>query len=144
MTEPARSLDPAMLGRTLHAYLAQAGTRLAFRDRATARTHALPLEAAGDPAGVLPVFVVAGGAVWREAAGAGFAIDIRPDPDALFARRLHGVAGCIFSTVMLSVIEATEQATAGGMLLVNDLRVQWADRLARVKPAPSMAIGAGP
>lgn len=138
------SLDPSLLGRTLEAYLARAGRPIAFHDRATSQTHDLPLAASRDPAGLLPFFIVAGEAVWREATGKGFALDIRPDPEALFGRRLHAVGAGSFSTVMLSVIEAVEQATGTRALLVNDLRVQWAERLVRTQPAVSTSAGVSP
>ena len=137
------SLDPAMLGRTLEAYLTRAGTPLAFHDRATAQTHALPFASARDPAGVLPVFLVAGEAVWREASGKGFALDIRPDPEALLGRRLHAVRSGTFSTVMLSVIEAATQTTGPNVLLVNDLRRQWEAAFER-QPVVLVSSGASP
>ena len=138
------TLDPAILGRTLEAYLTQAGTPITFCDRAASQTHSLQFYAARDPAGLLPLFIVAGEAVWREATGKGFALDIRPDRDALFGRRLHAVGSGTFSTVMLSVIEATVQAAGPKALLVNDLRVQWADRLARMQPIASAGAGTSP
>ena len=137
------NLDPAMLGRTLEAYLTRAGTPLAFQDRATAQTHILPFASARDPAGLLPVFVVAGEAVWREASGKGFALEIRPDPEALLGRRLHAVGSGTFSTVMLSVIEAAAQATGSNVLLVNDLRRLWDATFERL-PAVFASIGASP
>jgi hypothetical protein len=138
------SVDPAILGRTLEAYLTQAGTPLAFHDRATAQTHALPFSSARDPAGLLPVFVVTGEAVWREATGKRFALDIRQDPDALLGRRLHAVGSGTFSTVMLSVIEAAVQAAGPKALLVNDLRVQWAAAFERAQPAAFAGAEASP
>lgn len=136
------SLDPHLLGRTLEAHLGGLALQLAFHDRATGRTHDLHRAAAGQPDGLLPVFVVAGEAVWREATGKGLALDIRPDPQGLFGRRLHLVNSGTFATVMLSVMEAVAQASGPGTLLVNDLRVQWADRLARIAPTPSPSPGA--
>ena len=138
------SVDAGALGRTLETYLARAGVPLAFHDRATQETHALPFSSARDPAGLLPVFLVAGEAVWREATGKGFALDIRQDAGALLGRRLHAVGSGTFSTVMLSVIEAAAQAAGPQALLVNDLRVQWADRLARMQPVASASAGASP
>ena len=137
------SIDPSILGRTLEAYLTRAGTPLAFHDRATAQTYAVPFSSARDPAGLLPVFVVAGEAVWREATGKGFALDIRPDLDALLGRRLHAVGAGTFSTVMLSVIEAATQATGPKALLINDLRAHWAAAVER-QPAMCASAGASP
>ena len=136
------SIDPYLLGRTLQAHLAQSSVALAYHDRATGRTHDLHLRAAGEPDGLLPVFVVAGEAVWREATGKGLALDIRPDTQALFGRRLHAVGNGTFASVMLSMMEAIAQANGPERLMVNDLRVQWADRIARIVPAP--AGGPGP
>ena len=135
------SVDAGALGRTLVAYLARAGVPLAFHDRATRETHPLPFSSARDPAGLLPVFLVAGEAVWREATGKGFALDIRQDAGALLGRRLHAVGSGTFSTVMLSVIEASEQVAGPQSLLVNDLRGQWAASLTRAA-APAMAQSA--
>ena len=131
------SLDPSLLGRTLQAHLAHTAITLAYHDQATGRTHDLHLRAAGQPDGLLPVFVVAGEAVWREATGKGLALDIRPDAQGLFGRRLHSVGSGTFSSVMLSMMEAVAQASGPERLLINDLRVQWAERLARIAPAPS-------
>jgi hypothetical protein len=137
------SVDAGALGRTLEAYLARAGAPLAFHDRATGERHALPFSTARDPGGLLPVFLVAGEAVWREATGRGFALDIRQDAGALLGRRLHAVGSGTFSTIMLSVIEATEQVAGRQVLLVNDLRGQWAASLTRAA-SPAMAPSAPP
>lgn len=137
------SLDPALLGRTLQAHLDRNGLPLAFHDRATGHIHALHHSAAGQPDGLLPVFVVAGEAVWREATGKGLALDIRPDAKGLFGRRLHAVGSGAFTTVMLSMMEAVAQARGPELLLINDLRVQWADRMARIVPSPTSSPGAG-
>ena len=83
---------------------------------------------------MLPVFLVAGEAVWREATGKGFALDIRQDAGALLGRRLHAVGSGTFSTVMLSVIEASQQVVGPRSLLVNDFGVQWAASLTRGWP----------
>jgi hypothetical protein len=115
----------------LGAHLSREGKVIVFRDRATGSEHKLPVEAARDPAGLLPVFTVAGEAVWREATGKGFALDIRRDDDALFGRRLHAVGAGTFSTVLLSVMEAVAQASGPSVLAVNDLRVQWAASVGR-------------
>ena len=60
------------------------------------------------PACCLP-FVVAGEAVWREATGKGFSLDIVRDPHALLGYRLRGIGAGHFATVMLATMEATAQ-----------------------------------
>lgn len=130
------TVDTGFLGRALGAHLAQAGKPILFRDRATGLTHALPFEAAADPRGLLPVFVVAGEAVWREAAGKSFSLDIKSDPEALFGRSLREVKSGTFSILMLSMMEAASQASGREALFVNDLRVQWASSFEHAPPRP--------
>lgn len=120
------AVDRDAVGRALRAFLAEAGTELLLHDRATGEMHALAVDLAGDPAGLLPVLLVAGEAVWREATGetgGGFALRIRPDRDALLGYRLDGIGDGTFCTVALSAIEAIDQAQGGlaNRLLVNDL-----------------------
>ena len=78
-------------------------------------------ELAGDPAALLPVLLVAADAVWREATGKGFSLDIRRDASALLGYRACGIGAGTFATVMLSTMEAIEQARQPDQLLVNDL-----------------------
>lgn len=119
----ARGVSPAAVGRALGAYLADAGIVLRLHDRATGETFDVPAEVAGDPAGLLPVFLVAGEAVWREATGHGFALRIRRDPDALLGYRAEGIGAGTFCAVALSAMEAAFQAAGdrGDVLAVNAL-----------------------
>lgn len=143
------AVDPAAVGRALHAHLAAAGMSLLLHDRATGETLALPVELAGDPAGLLPVFLVAGEAVWREATGKGFALRVRPDPTALLGYRAEGIGAGTFCTVALSAMEAIAQAQAGepDRLLVNGLIGSvWQAVLDRAGPpaATPAAVAAAP
>ncbi len=118
------AVNLAAVGRALEAVLADAGVFLLLRDKATGEVLTPPIEVAGHANGLLPVFLVAGEAVWREATGNGFGLLIRRDPEALLGYRVQGVDGSTFSTVMLSTMEAIEQAgRAPGQpgLLANDL-----------------------
>ena len=80
-------------------------------------------ETAGAADGLLPVFLVAGEAVWREATGKGFALRVRPDPAALLGYRAEGIGAGTFCTVALGAMEAIAQAQADepDRLLVNGL-----------------------
>lgn len=113
--------DLVVVGRALQAVLVDAGTPLLLHDRATGETLPLLPELAGDPAALLPVFLVAGEAVWREASGKSFLLDIRRDASALLGYRACGIGAGTFATVMLSTMEAIEQALQADRLLVNDL-----------------------
>jgi hypothetical protein len=119
------AVNLAAVGRALEAVLADAGVSLLLRDKATGEVLAPSVEVAGHPHGLLPVFLVAGEAVWREATGKGFGLDIRADPAALLGYRIEAVGAGTFSTVMLSTMEAIEQAGRApgrpGHLLANDL-----------------------
>lgn len=112
----------AAVGRVLEAYLGNAGITLDLRDKATGKLLTVENEVAGFTDGLLPVFLVAGEAVWQEATGKGLSLHICRDPLALLGYRVERIGAGPFSTVMLAVIEAVEQAgIRDGRLLVNDL-----------------------
>ena len=113
--------DILVVGHALQAVLMDAGTPLLLHDRVTRETLPLLPELAGDPAALLPVLLVAGDAVWREATGKSFLLDIRRDASALLGYRACGIGAGTFATVMLSTMEAIEQARQPDQLLVNDL-----------------------
>ena len=76
---------------------------------------------------------VAGEAVWREATGKGFALDIVRDPEALLGYRLRGIGDGSFTTVMLATMEATAQVARPGAIVVNDLNALWAAATDRIE-----------
>jgi len=82
---------------------------------------------------------VAGEAVWREATGNGFALDIIRDPTALLGYRLNGIGAGTFTTVMLATMEAAAQVASPEAFLVNDLTAVWSAASERVE---SMAVPA--
>ena len=118
-------VDLAVVGRTMEALIRQDGKPLVLQDGATGQHLTLSPEAGGRPDGLLPVFLAAGEAVWREATGKSFALDLAQDPQALLGYRVRGIGSGPFSAVMLSVMEATAQVARPDMLLVNDLDAVW-------------------
>ncbi len=100
------------------------------------------------PPGLLPALVVAGEAVWREATGKGFALDIVHDPEALLGYRLRGINDGSFTTVMLATMEAVAQVARPGAIVVNDLNALWVAATGRIEhsvgPQPSSGAGASP
>lgn len=122
------AVDLPAVGRAVRAWFEDAGTSLLLHDRATGDMLPLATKLAGDPSGLLPVFLAAGEAVWREATGKGFGLRIRRDPAALLGYRVDGIGGGTFATVLLSTVEAVAQAQDGqapgeqtDRLLVNGL-----------------------
>jgi len=117
------------VSRALRAWFEDTGTSLLLHDRATGEALPIAAKHACDPSGLLPVFLVAGEAVWREAAGKGFGLRVRHDPAAMLGYRVDGIGGGTFATVLLSTMEAVVQAQDGqtqedqksGQLLVNGL-----------------------
>lgn len=141
------------VARTVRAWFEDAGTSLLLHDRATGDMLPMTAKLAGDPSGLLPVFLVAGEAVWREAAGKGFGLRIRRDPAAMLGYRVDGIGGGTFATVLLSTMEAVAQAQdeqgqdgQPGRLLVNGLfGAVWQavlDRSEAIGPAAA-ALAAG-
>ena len=140
----------AAVGRAMRALLALDGKQVLLRDPISDTALACPLDSVAAPEGLLPVFLVAGEAVWREASGKGFALDITRDSEALLGYRVNGIGAGSFSIIMLSVMEATAQVARQEALVVNDLGIVWKatteriDREAKPAARPIVAQGISP
>ena len=89
---------------------------------------------------LLPVFLVAGDTVWRDATGSGLGVELRADPQALLGHQVVSIGGP-FSNVMLSVMEAIERVATPREVPAHLLLEQWqetTERLAR-DAAPAAA-----
>jgi hypothetical protein len=141
------SIDVERVSLVMEALLRRDGRRIVYRDRATGEELAVTAPAATSPAGLLPAFVVAGEAVWREATGTGFALDIVRDPPALLGYRLEGIGAGSFAMVLIATMEAAAQVAGSEAIGVNDLATVWAaavERIAhRISPSSSDGAGAG-
>jgi hypothetical protein len=128
--------------------LVQGGRSIVYRDKAGGQDLVVSPLGAASPSGLLPAFVVAGEAVWREATGSGFSLDIVRDPQALLGYRLRGIGAGHFATVMLATMEAAAQAAGPSAIVVNDLNALWSaatDRIERQRrPSPRAGAGAAP
>jgi hypothetical protein len=138
-------VDLGPVERTMAALLGQQSREIQYHDRSTGETLVVSADVAASPSGLLPALLVAGEAVWREATGKGFDLDIARDSDALLGYRLRGIRSGNFATVMLATMEATEQAAWRGPLVVNEINAIWSAATARheVVPRPSSS-GTGP
>ena len=137
-----------LVSRTMEALLAREGRAIVYRDRASGQDLVVSPTSAACPPGLLPAFVVAGEAVWREATGKGFSLDIVRDPQSLLGYRLRGIGAGHFATVMLATMEATAEVAGPSAIIVNELNALWSaatDRIARQpRLTPRAAAGAAP
>jgi hypothetical protein len=133
------------VSRVMGALFARDRRRIIYRDRATGEELAVSVPTAASAAGLLPAFLVAGEAVWREAVGNGFALDIVRDREALLGYRLQGIGAGSLATVMLATMEATAQAAGPSAIVVNDLGALWSAATARIerRPRPTSRAAAG-
>jgi len=133
------SFDIGRTGALLAVLLMQSGPPLLLRDP-SGRTAPVRPETAGALDGLLPVFAVAADAVWREATGNGFGLDLRPDPASLLGYRIDGARAASASAMLLCMLEAMHRAAGPAGLLVNDLvRVAW-----EAMPDPAPVLSAAP
>ncbi len=87
--------------------------------------------------GLLPAFLTAADAVWHEATGRRFTLDVVTDPEASFGFVVRGARSSSFSTLMLSLMEVLAQIEQPDCLLLNELTTVWIGASRR-----SAAIGA--
>jgi hypothetical protein len=109
--------------------------------RASKRTLSYALDSAASPSGLLPAFLSAGDAVWREATGKSLGVEIATDPDTVLGYTVVGIRSRSVAVVLLSVMEAIEQAAHRDSILVNDLGEVWRlaeDRMSRAALASAL------
>ena len=131
------------VSRTMEALLTQDGRSLVYRDGATGHDLVVTPLSAAAPSGLLPAFVVAGEAIWREATGNGCSLDIVREPQALLGYRLRRIGAGHFATVMLATMEATAQVAGPSAIVVNELNALWSaatDRINRWTRPLSRAV----
>jgi hypothetical protein len=141
------SVDVGFVSRTMAAWLERDGRRVVYRDRATGDEIIASPAAAVAPDGLLPALLVAGEAVWREATGRGFALDLVHDRHALLGYRLRGIDGGHFASVMLATIEAASQVAGPEVILASELGALWrlaGDPARRLQPGIHPGAGAAP
>jgi hypothetical protein len=121
------------VSRTMEALLIREGRPVVYHDIATGADLPVSAKNTASPTGLLPALIVAGEAVWREATGTGFELDIVRDRDALLGFRLRGIGAGSFTTVMLATMEATAQVTGSGVVVASDLNALWSAVTERVE-----------
>jgi hypothetical protein len=136
------AVDLDAVERTMRVLAERSPVPFVYQDPADGQRHAIAPHALASRSGYLPAIVAAGEAVWREATGKGFALDIVHDPEALLGYRLRGIEAGGFSTAMLSSMEALQQVARPDAVVVSELNAVWAaatERLRQAPPAPGQS-----
>jgi hypothetical protein len=139
-----RTVDLAVVSRTLESLLSRDERIVAMQDRVTGQTADVSPELAASRDGFLPVFLVAADAIWRDATGKSFGVQLVRDPASLLGFRTQGIESGPFSAVMLSMMEAIEQAARPGLLLMNDFDRLWRSIEAGIRMNESAGQRAAP
>jgi hypothetical protein len=137
-----------VVSRAMEALLVQEGRPVIYHDIATRTDLPVSAKNTASPTGLLPALVVAGEAVWREATGTGFGLDIVRDREALLGFRLKNIGAGSLTTVMLATMEATAQVTSSGVVVASDLNALWTAATERIEQRalsqPKSTPGASP
>jgi len=135
-----------LVSRAMEAVLSHEGRLVVYFDPAIGDELPITWTLAASPAGLLPAFVVAAEATWREATGHGFALDIVRDREALLGYRLRSIGAGSFTTLMLATMEAVAQVTASGTVVASELGAVWSaatDRIERgIRAEAARTVGA--
>ena len=132
-------VDLGLVSRTLQRLLEQADRSILYDCRASRRTLIYTADSAAAPTGLLPAFLSAADAIWREATGKSLGVEIATHPNTVLGYTVVCIHGGTFATVMLALMEAIEQIAQPRTLLANDLGRIWyeaEDRIARAADAP--------
>jgi hypothetical protein len=133
------------VSHTMRVVLERSGRPIVYDDPANGARLTLDALTGGAPEGFLPAFVVAGEAVWREATGKGFALDIMRDQSALLGYRLRGIGAGTFATVMLASMEAMHQVMRPEAIVVSDFNRLWSSAVAGLRQlGASVVASQGP
>ena len=99
----------------------------------------IPFDAAAAEDGLLPVFLVAGEAIWRDVTGRGFELKLKRDLGALLSWRIEAIEAETFSCVLLTVMEAIAQVAGPEGVMVLDLARVFDEATARTEARRRLA-----
>ena len=136
---PLKTLDPRHVSRVLRALLVEADREILVEDGPRRELVSIPFDAAAAEDGLLPVFLVAGEAIWRDATGRGFELKLKRDLGALMSWRIEAIRAEGFSPVLLSVMEAIAAVTGARGVMVLDLANVFDEATARTEARKAIA-----
>ena len=135
---PLKTLDPAYVSRVLRALLIEAGREILVEDGPRRDLVKIPYDAAAAEDGLLPLFLVAGEAIWRDLTGRGFNLTLKRDLGALMSWRVEAIRAEAFSCVLLSVMEAIATVARPDGVMVLDLARVFDEATARTEARKAM------
>jgi len=121
VVQPLKTLDPGHVSRVLRALLIEADREILVEDGPRGDLVGIPFDAAAAEDGLLPAFLVAGEAIWRDLTGRGFELTLKRDLGALMSWRIEAIRAEGFSAVLLSVMEAIATVARHDGVMVLDL-----------------------
>lgn len=134
-------VDVGSVTETLERLILRAGKPVVLVVEDTSEPVEISPAVAAAPDGLLPVFLVAAEAIWRECMGYGFGLQIVRDDHGLLGYRVGGITTGLFSGVMLSIMEVISQSISSGRIVVNRMDLVWRSALQRIELAVSQSDG---
>jgi hypothetical protein len=138
VVQPLKTLDPRHVSRVLRTLLIEADREILVEDGPRRELVSIPFDAAVAEDGLLPVFLVAGEAIWRDVSGRGFELTLKRDLGALMSWRVEAIRAEAFSCVLLSVMEAIATVARPDGVMVLDLARVFDEATARAEARKAM------
>jgi hypothetical protein len=134
-----KTLKPAYVSRVVRELLIEADRDILVEDGPRRDLVRIPFDAAAAEDGLLPLFLVAGEAIWRDVTGHGFELGLKRDLGALMSWRIEAIRAEGFSPVLLSVMEAIAAVTGAHGVMVLDLARVFDEATARTEARKAIA-----
>ena len=131
--------DPGFVSGVVRALLIEAGRDIIVEDGPRRDLVPIPFDAAAAEDGLLPIFLVAGEAIWRDVTGRGFELTFKRDLDALMSWRIETIRAESFSSVLLSVMEAIATVARPEGVMVLDLAQVFDEATARTQARKALS-----
>jgi hypothetical protein len=134
-----KTLKPAYVSRVVRELLIEADRDILVEDGPRRDLVRIPFDAAAAEDGLLPLFLVAGEAIWRDVTGRGFELGLKRDLGALMSWRIEAIRAEGFSPVLLPVMEAIAAVTGAHGVMVLDLARVFDEATARTEARKAIA-----
>jgi hypothetical protein len=136
---PLRTLDPSFVSRVVRALLIEANREILVEDGPRRDLVSIPFDAAAAEDGLLPMFLIAGEAIWRDMTGRGFELELKRDLGALMSWRIEAIRAEGFTCVLLSIMEALAMVAGPRGVMVLDLARVFDEATARTEARRALA-----